>query len=126
MLKMVRFVRLGYYALAWVFVACLMVQVFLAGLATFDSGDWKAHVSFVRTFAIIPILMIALSLLGRMSWRTVLITIGMFLMVIFQFISVKLDAKTITALHPVVAVLLIGFTIMAIRRSKPVKPSNGA
>jgi hypothetical protein len=118
---MIKFARSAFAVLAWVFAACLIVQVFFAGLAIFDDSKyWELHTTFVRMFALIPILLLVFAFLGRMSWGTVFLSIGLFLLIIFQFVSVNLSARAIAALHPVVAMLLIGGAVLAIARSRKI------
>ena len=48
-------------------MACILVQVFLAELGTFVSGEhWASHRMFVHVFEAIPVLLFALSFPGRL------------------------------------------------------------
>ncbi|AZN39218.1 DUF6220 domain-containing protein [Paenibacillus albus] len=113
--------KIIYYVLAWLFAASLFVQVFLAGLAIFDNGDWSMHKSFIHYFEFTPIIMIIFAALGRMGWRTITLSAVLYLFIIFQYISVNLDARALAAIHPVTALLLLWTILHLIRRSKPWK-----
>lgn len=69
-------VTYAYTVLAWIFVACIAVQVLLAGLAVFDSATyWQWHVIFVHFFEWLPVILFILALVGRLpkwiTWLTV-------------------------------------------------------
>src|SRR5262249_30128846 len=114
----VRISRIAYQVLAWLFAACLFVQVYFAGRAVFDDGDWSAHTSFIHVFEFAPVLMLVCALVGRLGWKTAVLSAGLFVLIIFQYISAHLDNKAVAAVHPVTALLLIWGTVIAIRRSR--------
>ena len=113
-----------YFSLACLFALCLFVQVFLAGLALFDNGDWSSHTTFIHYFEFTPIVMLLFAALGRIGWRMILLTAGLYLLIIFQYMSVNMDAKFIAALHPVSAMLMLWGTVTVIRRSNPWSKSS--
>ncbi|RED58593.1 DUF6220 domain-containing protein [Cohnella lupini] len=121
---MIRYSKIIYHVLAWIFAASLFVQVFLAGLAVFDDGDWSKHTAFIHYFEFVPILMILLGWIGRIGWKNVVLTAILYVLIIFQYISVSLDARMIAAIHPVTALLLLWAALALIRRSKPGKPAQ--
>ncbi|WP_192043426.1 DUF6220 domain-containing protein [Paenibacillus lycopersici] len=108
-----------YYVLAWAFLASLFAQVFLAGLAVFDNGDWSMHRSFIHVFEYFPVLMVVFGLLGRLGWLTVTLSAVLYLLIVFQYISVDLSARALAAVHPVTALLLLWATTVLLRRSNP-------
>ncbi|MEW9702217.1 SDR family oxidoreductase [Paenibacillus sp. SI8] len=60
--------RLIYNILAWLFLACIVVQVFIAGMAIFaDPVNWSAHKTFVKIFVLIPLIMYLLTFVGRIN-----------------------------------------------------------
>ncbi|SFT21908.1 DUF6220 domain-containing protein [Paenibacillus sp. BC26] len=122
---MIRLSKIIYYVLAWLFGISLFTQVFLAGLAVFDNGDWSMHKSFIHYFEFVPIAMIVFALIGRMGWRSAVLSALLYACIIFQYISVNLDTRVIAAIHPVTALLMLWGTLTIIRRSNPWKPING-
>lgn len=116
----VRYARFVFAAVAVVFAACIVVQVFIAGLATFvDMGDWAMHRSFVRLFSPLPFVLIALSFVGRMSWKLRLLSLASFLLIVSQFLTSVYAAElsVLAALHPVIALVLFWCSIHVMRLS---------
>jgi hypothetical protein len=112
--------RRAHLVVAWLFVAGVVVQVFLAGLGVFDDpSTFITHASWGYMLEILPILMLVLALIGRLGRRQVLFAIGLFGMFILQsvFVALRVDQPMVAALHPVngFAILLVG--IVAARES---------
>lgn len=64
----VRWSRVAYLIVAWVFVVCVFVQVLFAGMAIFvDSARWLWHTSFIHAFEGLPLLMMPLVFAARLS-----------------------------------------------------------
>jgi len=105
-------VRIGFAAAAWLFVACTVVQVFLAGLGVFRSAaDFDAHRTFAFIFGWLTLVMLVLALGGRLGRRA--IWEAVLLLVLFSLQSVLVEVRTsvpeLAALHP-----LNGFLILLI------------
>jgi Family of unknown function (DUF6220) len=89
---------------AWLFVACVVVQVFLAGLGVFDSpSGFVTHREFGYLFGwLVPVLLV-LAIAGRMGRR--IIGLSVLLIVLFTLQSVFVQLRTsqpaLAALHPV-------------------------
>lgn len=118
----VRTARFLFALLAWIFAACLIVQVFIAGMATFsDSAHWELHRQFVKLFAFVPLLMFVMALIGKMPGRKRWVSIGSFALVIFQFLTVQLfsSAWVLASLHPVIALLLFWGAVTMVKDSRP-------
>jgi hypothetical protein len=100
--------RVAYTVTAWLFVASVAAQVFLAGMATFvDPVNWAQHKSFVHVFEGLPLLMLGLGFAGRMlRWQPVVL----FLLIAAQYATVEIgrnaDMRIVGALHPVNALLI--------------------
>ncbi|WP_222125842.1 DUF6220 domain-containing protein, partial [Paenibacillus sp. Y412MC10] len=61
-----RICRLAYFILSWVLMICIVVQVFLAGVALFDHSEaWKWHRTFVHMFEYISIILFILGIIGK-------------------------------------------------------------
>ncbi len=114
------FSRYAYAAVAWLFVAGILTQVFLIGL-TFLGGrpSLQTHAGLGHGLAIAPLLMVVFAYTGRLprptkpfTWLAVVIYVLLADVVVFMRGSVPI----IAALHPVLAVLLFGVTgFLAVR-----------
>jgi hypothetical protein len=102
-----------HFIVAVLFVAGVVVQVFLAGLGVFDSAArFATHRDWGYTLEILPILMLVLSAVGRLGRRLAIYAVALFVMFILQsvFVAVRVDYPVVAALHPVngFAILLLG------------------
>ena len=98
--------RRGYLALAWLFVACVAVQVFLAGLATFvDAARWRWHTGFVHAFELLPLLMLPLAFLARLPAAMRWLTGALFALLWLQYLTANIGGIA-AALHPVNALII--------------------
>ena len=104
--------RLALPVTAGLFVACAVIQVFLAGLGVFD--DPKAfitHREFGYTFGWLTLVVLVLGLVGGAPRRV--IGLGVLLLVLFALqsvlIAVRSDYPAVAALHP-----LNGFAVLAV------------
>ncbi len=73
-MKLIGYVRWTYAIAAWLLVAAIVVQFFLAGMGVFapaEVGGFSLHVQFGRSvlFLMFPILVV-LSFAARLPWRT--------------------------------------------------------
>ena len=105
------FTRYAFTGLAAAFFACLLVQVFLAGLAIFvHPANWARHVSFVHLFELLPLLMLLFGWLGRMPRKLLWQSAGFFGLIILLYLTANI--RTVlpgaAAAHPVIALLLSG------------------
>lgn len=94
--------------------------MFLAGFAIFvDIGNWSYHEIFVRFFEFIPVGMFILSFFGKIpkmwKWQSA----SLYLMIILQYVTAILIGKVpyISALHPVIALLLFWRAIVVVQES---------
>jgi hypothetical protein len=110
--------RTAFVWVAWVFVACSVVQVFLAGLSVFESpARWALHRDFGYTFGLLTIVLIVLAIAGRLG--RVLIGLSVLLLVLFAlqsvFVLLRGSAPFVAALHPVNGFLILFVGIVAAR-----------
>ena len=108
---------------AWVLLACIVAQAFIAGLATFsDAANWELHRSFVKGFALAPLLLFLLSYASGIKGMKRWVSLGLFALVVFQFVSIQVfsSAGVIAALHPVAAMLLFWGSVITVK-SNPKK-----
>lgn len=101
-------------AAAWLFVAAILFQVFLAGAAIANlggSGNFGTHIEFGYTgFGIVWLIVFVTALLARRPRREIGLVLGLLALYIVQTLlpGAKSSAPWIAALHPVNALLLFG------------------
>jgi len=104
-----RVARITYRWLAWLFVACVLVQFFLAGLGVFaGASNFELHRTWGYTFAYVLILMVIAGLVGRMPRAAWTAPLGVMVLFALQsvFVALRTSAPVIAALHPVNAVAI--------------------
>ena len=101
----VRLARIGYALLSSLFVACVLVQVFFAGVGAFGA-DWAWHLGFVHLFGHLPLLMIPAAFVGRLPYGLRLLPFGLLALIIVQYATASAVVPT-AALHPVNALLIL-------------------
>lgn len=117
--------RKGYLFLGWLFVACVVVQVFLAGMGTFVSPiHFANHATFVHIFEYLPLIMLALAFAGQLSTRLRWMTAGLFALIAVQYATANARhhdfgfANFIASLHPVTALALFWASIVTLLRAR--------
>lgn len=101
--------RFAVVALAWLFTAAAVIQVFLAGLSVFDSAArWEDHVNFGRMIGILAYLLPIAALVGRVGIRLGVMALVVTILYILQMVLANLDNGAVAALHAVNALALIG------------------
>jgi hypothetical protein len=101
----VQLARIGYAVLSSIFVVCILVQVFFAGMGAFGA-DWSYHVSFVHFLEPLPLLMVPVAFVGRLSWGLRLLPLGLVVLIGAQYAFAN-AAVPAAALHPVNALLIL-------------------
>jgi Family of unknown function (DUF6220) len=109
-------VRRLHLVVTWLFVAGVVVQVFLAGLGVFDDPSmFSVHAGWGYTLELLPIILLVLALVGGLGRRQVAYPIGIFVMFMFQsiFVAIRGDLPMVAALHPVngFGILLVGIAM---------------
>ena len=100
----------GYSALAWLTVALGVLQFFLAGLGIFGASSFSAHETVGFIFHTVAVVVFLLALAGPRTGRD----IGMgFLFAVLATVQIYLpelrgDAPALAAIHPLLALLLLG------------------
>lgn len=117
-----RWFKIAYTVLAWIFAACVVVQVFFAGLALFYRASfWIQHKWFVQVFEFIPIVILLLLLIGRaprgkgLFWpQFVLLAL-----IAVQYVTGgSTMGSLVSAIHPVSATLMFWMSTIAIQRGQ--------
>jgi hypothetical protein len=111
----VRLVRICYAVVSSVFVACVLVQVFFAGVGTFGA-DWSWHLSFVQFLPLLPLSMILMAFVGRLPWGLRLLPLGLVVLIGAQYAFANTTVPA-AALHPVNAVVIFLISLHVARRS---------
>lgn len=94
--------------LAWICGLCILIQVFLAGLA---------NMIFARFFMILPLLMFILSFIARLPVSLRVHSAMLIVMIILMPVSANLPSGYLAALHPVIALLLLWSTMSIARQT---------
>lgn len=103
--------RTVFFGLTALFVLCLTVQIFLAGLAVFyEPAYWGSHNSFVQLFELIPFLMLILALVGRLPRKLIGQSVALLFFIFLMYVTANFGAKIpyVAALHPVLAMVMYG------------------
>jgi uncharacterized protein DUF6220 len=98
------FARVAQPWVAWLFVACVIVQVFLAGLGVFDSPrQFVTHREFGYLFGWLVFVLLALAIAGRMGRRIIGLSALLIVLFILQsvFVAFRTSQPALAALHPV-------------------------
>jgi len=111
---MIRAARYAYAALAWAFVAGILLQVFYAGLGIFEGPNFDLHVNFgwLLHLGPLPILVAAgLAGAGRAQiLHAAALAVTFFIVPILA--AIRADAPLAAAFHPVGA--LLGFWLATV------------
>jgi len=125
------FARRALPVVAAAFVACGLVQVFLAGLGVFDDpSSFVTHREFGYLLGWFTLALLVLALLGRE--RRLIVGLTLLLLVQFTFQSVLVALRTtyqaVAALHPVNGFLLlvVGIAIARLSWLARHEPANAA
>lgn len=114
-------VRLAYIGVAWLFFACVVVQVFLAGLGVFAGpGNFALHRDFGYVFGWLTLVLLLLALGGRLGRRWIGLSALILVLFAFQslFIALRDVLPSIAALHAVNALAIFGVSLHVARRSR--------
>ncbi|HEX7064035.1 MAG TPA: DUF6220 domain-containing protein [Bacillales bacterium] len=117
----VRFSRYAYLILAMIFAACVMAQVFLAGMAIFGNPvNWQLHTSFVHYFEYLPILIFVLAFTGRIKGGLRWMPLGLIGLLVVQYATanmVNLASGYIAAIHPVTGMGMFMLAMNVVREA---------
>lgn len=110
-------------AAAWLLVAGIVVQVFLAGAAIANlggSGDFSTHIAFgYEAVGLLFLLVLVAAIAARRGRRDIGLAFGLLVLYVIQTMlpSFKASAPWLAALHPVNAMLLFGLSVWYARRA---------
>ncbi len=114
--------QIGLTVSAWLYAACIVVQVFLAGLSTGLLGDeperWSDHISFGQMIGTLPILLVIFALVGRLPVITIVLTVAIFFLYGLQYPFANTDSSNVAALHAVNALVMFWLTILIAQQAQ--------
>ena len=111
----VRLARIFYAGLSSLFVACVLVQVFFAGVGAFGA-NWSWHLTFVHLMEPLPLLMTPVAFVGRLPYGLRLLPLGLVALIGAQYAFAN-TAVPAAALHPVNALLIFLVSLHVARRA---------
>jgi hypothetical protein len=101
--------RMIYMVLAWLFVAGVLVQVFLAGMVIVARQmGWGSHIGLGHTLGLPLIFMVATAYLGKLPGslkRLTWLLLGVYILQADVLIFMRASAPVLSALHPVLALV---------------------
>jgi hypothetical protein len=107
---MQRIIARIHQGLAWIILAGLLVQFYLAGAAMFGVGSFAPHRILGSAFAVPVLLLVVLAAVGRLGWRLAGLSLLLLFLTVVQALlpSLRADAAWLAALHPINALVLMG------------------
>ena len=103
-----------------IFVACTIIQVFLAGLGVFDDPRaFLTHRGFGYAFGMLTLVLLVLALVGRQPRRVTGLTALLLVLFGFQsvFVALRAEQPALAALHPLNGFCILLVAILVTRAS---------
>ena len=114
----IRWARYGYLGLMGLFAVCVLVQMYVAGMAVFvDPANWTLHATFVHVFEPMLVPILVLGFLGDLPALLKAAPVGLFLLVSMQYATAALFGSMVAAVHPVNAVAIFLIAALASKRA---------
>jgi hypothetical protein len=103
----------AYGALAMVFAGLVVLQVFFAGLGIFGAESFDTHRSFGNVLHALTAILLLLAVLGPRTTRDIAMAAGLVVLTTIQIglVGAQDDALGVAALHPVLALLVLGLAV---------------
>jgi Family of unknown function (DUF6220) len=105
-----RIARPIHLVVAWLLVAGLLVQVFLAGMGVFAGRtNFATHRDFGYTLTLVPVILLVTALVGRFGrWHAIAAAVMLGQFILQSVLVLQRDSiPAIAALHPVNAFLML-------------------
>ena len=111
--------RLGLFAGAWLFVVCILIQVFLVGLDIFTEVGGSIHRDFAYLYGWLAPILVLLAGVARVPSTTRSLTILLLVLFAVQTVlpSLRDQFPILAALHTVNALAVFGLAIVVARRA---------
>ena len=102
-----------YHGLAVLMAVGVVVQFFLAGLGIFGAESFDAHEGLGWSLHTASMALFLLALLGPRTGRTIVMALALLVLLTVQVLlpGVRDDAPGLAALHPVLALAVLGLTV---------------
>jgi hypothetical membrane protein len=110
--------RMVHLVAAWAFVACLVAQVFLAGLGVFDDPtSFVTHRNFGYLIGWFVLVLLVAAIVGRLGRRQIGLAALVLVLFAFQsvFVALRQTYPAIAALHPLNGFVILLVTIVIAR-----------
>lgn len=114
-----------YNFVAWLMLAAVAVQVFLAGYAvTTHPAAWAWHTGFVHFLELLPLVLAGIAGFSRAPRRLLWIPLAVFALIWLQYLLIHMPAGFARALHPTnsIAIAILAWT--AAKASLPKKETK--
>ena len=98
----------AYLVIAWLFLAAVITQFFLAGLGTFGAKSFEPHKDFAGVFNLLALLLLLLAIFVRRNRTDIILAVVLLVIVGVQFAlpGAQDDAPGVAALHVVNALFI--------------------
>jgi hypothetical protein len=125
----VRWARIGVIVSAWLYAACIVVQVFLAGMSIGLLGSapqhWSDHTSFGQMIGALPVLVVIFALVGRLPVLSIVLSVAIFFLYGLQYPFANSNTSSVAALHAVNALVMFWIaTLIAQQAQRLVIPAR--
>ena len=121
--------RTVHLVVAWLLVAGLVVQIFLAGLGVFRGpASFATHRDFGYLLELLPIVLLIVGLIAGLGRRPAILAAVIFGLFLLQsvFVVLRTDAPDVAALHPVNGFVITLLAIVLAREAWLARGSSAA
>jgi hypothetical protein len=102
-------------ALAFVIVAAIPIQFFLAGLGAFGAADWGFHALLGLLVVLLGLIVLVFAAISRRLLKPSAILFGLLVLQFLLVMPFRESAPAVSALHPVNALLVLGAAVWTAR-----------
>ncbi|GHO88062.1 DUF6220 domain-containing protein [Dictyobacter formicarum] len=114
-----RWAAWSYFGFGMLFILCIIIQVFFAGVGILVSGSWMiAHAALGSNLVLLPIVLLALSFAARLPGALKWLTLLLFVLVALQPVLIYVRASAIAilaGLHTVNALAIFTLSLFVNR-----------
>ena len=120
--------RRVYLWAAWLFLASVVVQVFLIGLYLFAEGDLDWHRFFALVPTVLSLVVLVVAFAARLSARSKRWAAALFVATFIQgaLPAMKDVMSVVAALHPVNALVMVWLGLVVLRDAQEHETAAGA
>jgi hypothetical protein len=110
-------------ALALLLTAAIVLQVFFAGLGIFGTEGFDTHTGFGWILHTVAVVMLVLAVVGPRTGRDIGMAAALVVLMTVQIMLSNADAAGLAALHPTLALFVLGLAGHMASRYRPRRPS---